>query len=266
MLAQQRRVLILEELERSGGVRVSDLVRILGVSDMTVRRDLDVLARGGQLEKVHGGATLRAGDRTTYEPGFEAKSTREMCEKEAIGRRAAELVEPGTAVALTAGTTTFALARHLVDVPGLTVVTNSVRVADVLHHQTSRDQTVILTGGLRTPSDALVGPVAVDAVKSLNVDVCFMGVHGMDQHTGFTTPNMMEAETNRALVESARRLVVVADSTKWGTLGLARIARLDEASALVTDDGLQQGARTTLAEEVGELILVATGQHLKGAS
>lgn len=258
MLAQQRRDLILEQLERAGGIRVSELVRILGVSDMTVRRDLDVLARDGALEKVHGGATRRGGSRTTYEPGFEAKSMCEQAEKDAIGRRAATLVEPGTAVALTAGTTTFALARRLTDIAGLTVVTNSVRVADILHQQGSRDQTVILTGGLRTPSDALVGPVAVDALRALNVDVCFMGVHGMDEHTGFTTPNLMEAETNRVMAESARRLVVLADHTKWGTLGLSRIARLDEASALVTDAGLDAQARSVLHREVREVILVAS--------
>jgi DeoR/GlpR family transcriptional regulator of sugar metabolism len=254
MLAQQRQALIVEEVERSGAVRVSDLVRALGVSDMTVRRDLDVLARRGLLDKVHGGATLRQ-DRSTDEPGFEAKSGRELPEKEAIGRRAAMLVEPGTAIGVTAGTTTYALARHL-DVPGITVVTNSIRVSDVLHQTGPRDQTVILTGGLRTPSDALVGPVAVDALRSLHVDMCFMGVHGMDERTGYTTPNLMEAETNRAMLESARRLVIVADHTKWGTLGLSRIARLEDASVLVTDSGMPRRAQEVLADHVGELIVV----------
>lgn len=258
MLAQQRRTVIRDELERSGGVRVSDLVRMLSVSDMTVRRDLDALARQGVLNKVHGGATLRGAGLTTHEPGFEAKSEFELAEKEAIGRRAAALVEPGTAIALSAGTTTYALARFLSDIPGLTVVTNSVRVADVLHAQSSIGNTVILTGGIRTPSDALVGPVAIDALRSLNVDVCFMGVHGMDQHTGFTTPNLMEAETNRVMAESARRLVVVADHTKWGTRGLSRIARLDEASVVVTDDGIDPEARECLTEEVGELLIATS--------
>lgn len=245
---------------------MSDLVRALGVSDMTVRRDLDVLAREGLLEKVHGGATHIGGSRSTYEPGFEAKSAQELDEKDAIARRAADLVEPGSAVALTAGTTTFAVARYLTSVPGLTVVTNSVRIAEALHASAASDQTVILSGGLRTPSDALVGPVATAALTSLNVDLCFMGVHGMDDHVGFTTPNLMEAETNRAMAQAARRLVVVADHTKWGTLGLARIARLDEASTLVTDDGLNPPAQAFLQEEVGELIVVPTRRTTAGAS
>lgn len=269
MLAQQRQALILEEVERTGAVRVSDLVRMLGVSDMTIRRDLDVLAGQGVVDKVHGGATLRAtspGQRSTDEPGFEAKSVRQLAEKDAIGRRAAALVEPGTAIALTAGTTTHALARHL-DAPGITVVTNSIRVAEVLHQHDVPNQTVILTGGLRTPSDALVGPVAVDALRALHVDVCFMGVHGMDERTGYTTPNLMEAETNRAMLQSARRLVVVADHTKWGTFGLARIARLEEAHVLVTDADLPARAHQVLGEYVGELIVVPTPNALtQGAS
>jgi DeoR/GlpR family transcriptional regulator of sugar metabolism len=267
VLAKQRQAAIMAELERSGGVRVSDLVRMLGVSDMTVRRDLDVLARRGVVEKVHGGATLRV-EPSTDEPGFEAKLLRERAEKAAIGARAAALVSPATAVALTAGTTTHALARHLGGIPRLTVVTNSIRVAEVLHQSPSRDQTVILTGGLRTPSDALVGRVAVDAIRSLHVDLCFLGVHGMDERTGFTSPTIMEAETNRAMIESARRLVVVADHTKWGTLGLSRIARLEEASMLVTDSGISRDARKVLADHVHDVVVVPVRRRdaVRGAS
>lgn len=254
MLAAQRQEAILEELRREGGVRVSDLTRALGVSDMTIRRDLDALVRAGLVDKVHGGATLRR-DRTTDEPGFEAKSVRALDEKEAIAAAAAGLVEPGYAVALTAGTTTYALAGQLCDVPGLTVVTNSMRIAGLLHERKRADVTVILTGGLRTPSDALVGPIAVNALRSLHFDLTFMGVHGMDEHSGFTTPNLMEAETNRAFVDSSRRLVVVADHTKWGTLGLSQIARLDEAHVVVTDSGLTHSAHEVLVANVERVII-----------
>jgi DeoR/GlpR family transcriptional regulator of sugar metabolism len=255
MLAPERQSRILHELDRRGSVRVSELVRLLGVSDMTVRRDLDALQGRGELHKVHGGATRRA-DRSTDEPGFAAKSGREQAEKEAIAARAASLVEPGSAVAVSAGTTTHALARHLAAVPGLTVVTNSVWVADTLYGSEGPGTTVLLTGGLRTPSDALVGPIAISALRSLHADVVFMGVHGMDPSAGFTTPNLMEWETNRALVACARRLVVVADSTKWGVLGLSSFAALDDADVLVTDVGLPAEGRRILAERVGELILV----------
>ena len=141
-------------------------------------------------------------------------------------------------------------------VPGLTVVTNSVRVADVLHQIGRTDQTIILTGGVRTPSDALVGPFAVAALRTVHVDLVFVGVHGMDQRSGFTCPNLLEADTDRALIEAGRRLVVVADHSKWGVIGISSIARLDQADVLITDAGLSPEARRILAESVRELIVV----------
>jgi DeoR/GlpR family transcriptional regulator of sugar metabolism len=254
MLARQRQERILEEVRERGGARVSDLVELLGVSDMTIRRDIEALAARGLVEKVHGGATA-ATERSAEEPGFEAKSLRAQPEKEAIAAAAARLVRPGTAIGVTAGTTTWALARYLREVPELTVVTNSIPVAEVMRHSGRTDPNVVLTGGLRTPSDALVGPVADAAIRSLHVDLLFMGVHGMDELKGFTTPNLMEAETNRAFVASARRLVVVADHTKWGVVGLTTMASLRDADVLVSDDRLRPEARTLLSELVGELVL-----------
>jgi len=254
VLARQRQTLILERVREDGGVRVADLARELGVSDMTVRRDLELLHDRGLIEKVHGGATAVPGS-ALFEPGFAAKQGLQAQEKEAIADAAVRFVQPGTAIGISAGTTTYALARRLVDVPGLTVVTNSVPVADVLHRAGRNDQTIILTGGVRTPSDALVGPFAVAALRTLHVDLVFIGVHGMDPHSGFTTPNVLEADTDRALVASGRRLVVVADHTKWGVIGISSIARLDEADTLVTDSGLNDEAREVLGAAVREVVV-----------
>lgn len=254
MLARQRQTLILERVREDGAIRVSDIARELAVSDMTVRRDLETLHAQGLIEKVHGGATSIAGS-ALFEPGFLAKSALERDEKESIAEAAVRLVEPGMAIAVSAGTTTYALSRRLADVAGLTVVTNSVPVADVLYHGGVTGQTIILTGGVRTPSDALVGPFAVAALRTIHVDLVFMGVHGMDPHSGFTTPNLLEAETNRALVETGRRLIVVADHTKWGVIGISSIARLDQADVLITDAGLSADARLTLSGAVRELTI-----------
>jgi DeoR/GlpR family transcriptional regulator of sugar metabolism len=263
MLAGQRQELIAEEIKRRGAVRVAELTELLGVSDMTIRRDLDVLAGSGLIDKVHGGATARR-SHSTDEPGFETKSERQFREKEAIALAASELVEPGQAIALGAGTTTWRLAHHLLDVPELTVVTNSMRIAEVLHRSPRSDLTVVLIGGVRTPSDALVGPVAVAALGSLHVDVLFSGAHGMTVDAGLTTPNLLEAETNRALIGCAERLVVTADHTKWGVRGLSRFARLQEASVLITDGGLPAEARTLLGELVGRLVLAPTRRRGAG--
>ncbi|MCX4830984.1 DeoR/GlpR family DNA-binding transcription regulator [Streptomyces sp. NBC_00006] len=266
LLAEQRRALIIDEVRRRGGVRVNELTRKLGVSDMTVRRDLDALARQGVVEKVHGGA-VPVVEASTHEPGFEAKSGLELTAKEDIARAAAPLAAPGTAIALSGGTTTFALAQQLLDVPDLTVVTNSVRVADVFHASqrgaASRQgaATVVLTGGVRTPSDSLVGPVADQAIAALHFDVLFLGVHGISPEAGLSTPNLAEAETNRRLVQSARRVVVVADHTKWGTVGLSSFASLDQVDTLVTDGGLPVEARAEVAEHMR---LVVAGEPEDG--
>jgi DeoR/GlpR family transcriptional regulator of sugar metabolism len=254
MLAAQRQNRILEEIQRTGGIRVNDLTKLLGVSDMTVRRDLDALASRGLITKVHGGATVpQAG--STDEPAFTVKAEMELSAKDAIARVAAGLVRPGTAIGISAGSTTYALARHLVGVQGLTVVTNSLRVEEILHAQGTASQTVILTGGVRTPSEALVGPIAIQAIRTLHLDMVFLGVHGIDPDAGFTSPNLMESETNRALAGAARNLVVVADHTKWGLVGISAFAELDEAAVLVTDDGLPYEAREVLRGSVGELVI-----------
>jgi DeoR/GlpR family transcriptional regulator of sugar metabolism len=223
---------------------------------MTIRRDLEVLARDGLVEKVHGGAVL-PGTPASHEPGFEAKLLLERPEKTAIARAAADLVRPGTAIALAAGTTTFALAQCLLDVPGLTIVTNSLRVTNVFSGTRGLDGTadpVVLTGGVRTASDALVGPVADLTIRSLHFDLLFLGCYGLDAQAGLTTPNLAEAETNRTFIRVARRVVVLADHTKWGLVSLSSFADLTEVDVLITDDMLPADARAQAADQVGEVI------------
>lgn len=263
MLVRQRQAIIVEEVRRLGALRVSDLVDMLGVSDMTIRRDLDTLARQGLVEKVHGGATAPA-DPATTEPGFAEKSLRDRDEKEAITREAARLVRPGAAIGLSAGSTTWMLAHYLRDIPDLTVVTNSIHVSNVFHEAGHPGQTVVLTGGIRTPSDALVGPIAVGTLRTLHLDAVFMGVHGMDVGSGFTTPNLMESETDQALVAAARKLIVVADRTKWGIVGISTFAQLTDAHVLVTDGGIDEQARAALADRVGELVVAGQAEPATG--
>jgi DeoR/GlpR family transcriptional regulator of sugar metabolism len=262
VLARKRQELILDEVRRVGAVRVSELMQLLNVSDMTVRRDLDVLDMAGLVEKVHGGATATAEGRASSgpglsaeEPGFEVKSHRQLAEKRAIAAAAADLIKPGSAIGITAGTTTWQLVHHLVTIPELTVVTNSVPVADLLHRSGRSDLSVVLTGGTRTPSDALVGPVAANVLRTLHVDQLFMGVHGVTERSGFSTPNLMEAETNRAFVESAERLIVLADHTKWGVHGLSMIAAVSAADTVISDSGMPSDAREYLGRATSLMLL-----------
>jgi len=259
MLAKRRQSVILAEVRRAGSVRVGELSLHFGVSDMTIRRDLSDLARQGLVEKVHGGALLSDAV-SRIEPGFEAKTEWDPEAKDEIARTAAALVRPGTAIALSAGTTTHALARHLLRVQRLTVVTNSVRVADVFEEARRPGRTgpvVVLTGGVRTPSDALVGPIAALALHDLHVDQLFMGCHGIDPDAGLTTPNLAESETNRALMECASQVVVLADHTKWGMVSLSSYAPLSAVDTLVTDEAMPAGTREAAASTVGRLVVAA---------
>jgi DeoR/GlpR family transcriptional regulator of sugar metabolism len=254
MLARQRQDEILAQVSRQGAVKVTDLCAALAVSDMTIRRDLKELVERGLVERVHGGVALpRAA--SVHEPGFEAKSTRELDAKRAIAKAAARLVRPGTCIGISGGTTTHTFAAELLDIPGLTVVTNSLPVADSFHEGGRADQTVLLTGGQRTPSMALVGPLAVATLERLHMDMLFLGTHGIDIKSGLTCPSLSEAQTNQAMAEASRRVVVLADHTKWGITAIAGTLKLSEIDIVVTDSALDLSAREILADRVGDLIV-----------
>lgn len=258
MLADLRRNTILEAVTRDRVVRVTDMADLLGVSPMTVRRDIENLEESGLVQKIHGGAKLPGGP-STHEPGFELKSTQYTAQKLAIAQEAAALVHDGMSIGLSAGTTTWALASLLAKHRQLTIVTNSVRIAEVFYASRS-PLSVILTGGERTPSDALVGPIALQSVRSLHLDMLFMGVHGVDMDAGFTTPNLLEAEMDRALIAASRKVVVVADHSKWGIVGISTIAEVGDIDELICDDGLGPDAQRLLHDRVAKLRLARVPQ------
>jgi DeoR/GlpR family transcriptional regulator of sugar metabolism len=255
MLAAQRQSMILDEVNRLGAARIVDLAESLRVSDMTVRRDLGVLAEAGLVVKVHGGVTTVEGETSaSTEPRFSTKVTRERAAKEAIAAEAIRLVEPGAAIGVSGGTTTLAFARLLIDVPGIMVVTNSLPLADLLYTEGRQDQTVILTGGVRTPSGVLVGPVAVETARRLHVDLNFIGTAGMDEKVGFTSSDLLESELVRVMLDAGGRLVVLADHTKWGRVGLTSVGRLDDADVLITDRLLPDSGLAVLRKHISTVI------------
>lgn len=260
MLAHQRQQRILDQVTAMGAVKVADLGTSLSVSDMTIRRDINELVERGLVERVHGGVTLPR-SASVFEPGFSAKSGLDREAKTAIARAAARFVRPGTSIGISGGTTTHALAQELLDVPDITVVTNSLPVADLFNTGGRTDQTILLTGGQRTPSYALVGPLTVGALQGIHLDLLFLGTHGVDVETGLTCPNLMEAQTNQALVASSRRIIVVADHTKWGLRALANTIPLSRVDVFVTDSGLDAGARDALAEAVDDVVIAGEPAH-----
>lgn len=256
MLAPQRQTLILQEVSRTGAARISDLALALDVSEMTVRRDIDALAEAGQIEKVHGGAVAIFETSNISEPPFKATSMREQAAKDAIAATAAELVKPGASIALMGGSTVFAMAKYISHIPRITVVTNSLPVSDYLHREGNQNQVVILTGGMRTPTDSFVGEFTIAALQRLNLDLAFVGTHGVDIQGGFSSPNLYEAETNRSVRQRAKKFVVLADHTKFGKVGFSTFAQLNETDLLITDSAMDPEALRTLLEHVKTIEVV----------
>jgi DeoR/GlpR family transcriptional regulator of sugar metabolism len=258
VLAEQRRRSILEELERSKSVSVALLSEQFGVSDMTIRRDLDALSSRNLLRKVHGGA-VSVVSKAASELHFAQKRELRMPEKQAIAEEALRLIEPGDTVAFSAGTTTWTMAAELRrDWRDLTFITNSTNIALTL--QANGWEQIVLSGGIfRTPSDALVGPYADRTLSNLNADFLFLGVHGIHPKAGLTTPNIAEAETNRCLVHAARKVVVVADSSKLGVAALAEIVPLSRAHFLITDAGAAEEDLDAIRLAGVKVIVASTG-------
>ncbi|MHC9295852.1 DeoR/GlpR family DNA-binding transcription regulator [Mycobacterium sp. LTG2003] len=256
MLAAERRRAILRALNSGGAVRVAELAAQLSVSEMTVRRDLDAMDAEDLLRKVHGGAVTR--HNRGEEPWSSVKAAQQRAEKAAIADVAAGMVSDGVTIAISAGTTTTELARRLRHRPSITVVTNSLTVFDVLTAPSTDGgdaPQVYLTGGTRTPSDALVGPIADAALASFRVDATYLGVHGFDPQAGLTSPNIAEAQTNRTLIGIGAQVVVLADHTKYGEIGTNVFAGLGQVDTLIVDDGLADEDRAALAGLVGNVVI-----------
>lgn len=247
MLGAKRRDHILQSVLLEGALKVSDLARELNVSDITIRRDINQLSRQGLVRKVHGGVIDAHHHLASREPLFLETRDIQLTAKTTIAQHAATLVAPGQSVALLGGSTVFALAKALIPLGPLSIVTNSVPVSDLFAQHSGHGHSVILTGGSRTPTDSLVGPVAVDTLRGLNCDIAFMGSFGFDGERGFSTPNPLEADVNKAVIAKTPTVCVLADHTKWGVRGLAPFAEFSDVHHLITDSGLDMAARNRVA-------------------
>lgn len=232
MLAVERRRLIAESLRSRGVVSVAQMAELLGTTEITVRRDLRAMAKDGQLVRAHGGAVLPAV--TGHEPSYSEKARQAAAEKASIARLAVEMIRPGDSILLGPGTTTLALARLLVDFPELTVVTNSLLVAQALMGATRVE--VILTGGtLRRSIHALVGPAAEESVRALRASQAFISGNGFTAERGLSTPSPLVAATDRAFASAAKQVVVLADHTKIGQDTMCQTVAAERVHILITD-------------------------------
>jgi DeoR family transcriptional regulator of aga operon len=235
---------ILDMLSRNGSVSVTDLADGFGVSVATIRRDLQLLDEQRLVARTHGGAVARS---VVYELPLRYKAARRQDEKRRIGWAAAALVPEGATVGLTGGTTTTEVAHALAELAGLTVVTNALNLASELAVRANLK--LVVPGGVARPeSYELVGPLAEANLAGLNLDFVFVGVDGISVEAGCTTHHEVEAFTNRALIQRARRVIVVADSSKLGKVAFARICTVAEVDELIIDDGADRAAIAAIAD------------------
>jgi DeoR family transcriptional regulator of aga operon len=244
MRQSERLSAILEALANDGSVGVADLATELDVSSATVRRDLEFLEHQRMLTRTHGGAVAQG---VLYELPLRYKSARHQEEKKRIAAEAASRVADGVAIGLTGGTTTTEVARAVIDRQRLTVVTNALNIASELAIRPNLK--LVVTGGYARPeSYELVGPLAEQALAGLNLDVVFLGVDGISPTAGITTHHEVEAHTNLALIERARHVVVVTDSSKIGLVAFAQICAIDRVHEVITDAGADRGLLAELRE------------------
>jgi DeoR family transcriptional regulator of aga operon len=243
MRQQDRLGLILEQLSSRSSVNVAELSTELDVSQASVRRDLQLLESQQLLTRTHGGAVASG---VLYELPMRYRGGQRHEEKRAIARCAVGLLAADvSSVGLNGGSTTTEVARALASHSGLRVVTNALNIAAELAVR-SNIELVVCGGSARSESYELVGPLAELTLSNINLEVAVIGVDGISVSAGLTTHHEVEAQTNRCLLRTAERVVVVADSSKIGRRGFARISEIGAVSDLVTD------AQAT-DEAVGEL-------------
>jgi DeoR family transcriptional regulator, aga operon transcriptional repressor len=243
---------ILERLSGDGSLSVPTIARELRVSTATIRRDLHHLEQQRLLSRTHGGAVSQG---VLYELPLHYKTDRRKPEKRRIATAAAQLVGDASAVGLTGGTTTTEVARALVALHDLTVVTNALNIASELAVRPSVK--LVVTGGVaRSESYELVGPFAKETLARIYLDVAFIGADGVSVNSGLTTHHEVEADTNLSLIDRSRRVVVVADSSKIGRVTFAQICPLERVHQLITDADADPEALAELSEAGVEITVV----------
>jgi DeoR/GlpR family transcriptional regulator of sugar metabolism len=236
MLSAQRRRQILEDLESSSTRTIRELSQKYSVSEMTIRRDLQLLEQEGQVQRTHGGVLLRG--TAAVEPRYAAKQKQHAVQKGRIARYAAEqLVADGDIIVLEGGTTVTAMARYLAGKQYLTAVTNGLYTASELRHLLPH-ATVICTGGiLRDVSFTFVGPLPERFFSEFYANKLFISATGLTLEAGFTDPNMLETQVRKAMIASARQIIMLLDSSKFGVQSLTTVLPAASPHILVTDEG-----------------------------
>jgi DeoR family transcriptional regulator of aga operon len=249
---------VLEILARKGYRSVLELSSDLGVSEMTVRRYLDKLEQRELVKRTHGGAYA---GQEMIEVDYRVRETVRRAEKEAIGRLAWSLIQPGESVFIDAGSTTAHLALAVDDTRRITVVTSSTIALQALERRTNIE-TIVLGGKVHAASHSLIGPIAEEVVRQFRFTKAFLGAAGINLQEGFTQSNVDEVSIKKQVALNSRQVIVLADSSKFGKDVLVLFLRLEQVHTVITDNGVSPEHRAAL-EERGIQVLVAPVQPIR---
>jgi len=252
ILTIDRRMKTLELLNLNGQVIVNELSKLFSVSEVTIRNDLSQLEKKGLLIKTRGGGlkTQRVG----IDQHLNEKAKIFSKEKQAIGKKAANIINDADTIIIDSGTTTLEVAKHLKNIKNLTVITNALNIASQLINDDIR---VILLGGiLRHESLSLIGSIAENSINNFYCDKLFIGVDGIDTQTGIFTPNPEEAQLNRLMIELSKEIIVVTDSSKFKRKSFAFIAPISKINMVVTDSKIPEDELKNLQNLGIKVILV----------
>ena len=245
--AQGRRSAILQRLKEDSSINVSELSKEFGVSEVTIRKDLQLLKERRLLIRVHGGAIMDASISADEieERNFHFKQLVNAREKQAIGRAAAAHIRNGDTILIDSGTTALQVVHNLGKFTDLTIITNSVpAMLEAIKYK--RFRVILLGGTVRESSNSIVGPLAESNLKLFYCDKLFLGVDSISVEAGLSTPSMEEASTNQVMISRAREVIAVFDSSKVNKRALAFIANLDKINTVITDSHIPAGFRSSL--------------------
>lgn len=250
-----RRSAILQILKQNSNISVTELSRKFGVSEVTIRKDLNLLKERNLLVRTRGGAILHESRKDDNDTSIRFKKLANFREKKAIGRAAADLIKDGDTIIIDSGTTALQVACNLHKFRNLTILTNALNVAqEVLAYK--RFNLIMLGGNIRSASESVVGALAESNLKMFYCDKLFMGVDSFSLENGLSTPNVEEANINQIMISRSREVIAVFDSSKVNKRALAFITSLDNIDKVVTDDGMDKQTRSKLKSMNIEVIAV----------
>ncbi len=252
MLPKQRKEKILDLLKEDGSAKVIDLARIFKVTEVTIRQDLEKLEKNGLVNREHGGVHLK--DVEDKVRNFSLVHQENLKEKEIIAEKCLEFIQPGDTIILDSGSTTTEIAKKIVNIKGLTVITNALNIALMLGANPNID--IIMTGGeFKAPTLSLTGQKAADFFKGLNVQKLFLATAGISLKSGLTYPSLSDLVVKKAMIDAADTTYLVADSSKIGKSAFASLGALSLIDYIITDEGVETKHKEVFKEHDIQLII-----------